>query len=76
MKIVPSDTYFWETKDEKLDITKMKTTYIINCIKLTNKMYERDSDYKYPDCYDAMYLELNNRGVDTDFELDSVYGEL
>ena len=76
MKIVPSDTYFWDTGDEKLDITEMETAYIINCIKLTNKIYERDADYEYPDCYDAMYLELNNRGVDTDFELDSIYGEL
>jgi len=74
MKIVPSDTYFWDAGDEKLDITEMETPYIINCIKLTNKIYERDPDYEYPDCYDAMYLELNNRGINTDFELDSIYG--
>ena len=42
MKIVPSDTYFWDTGDEKLDITEMETAYIINCIKLTNEIYERN----------------------------------
>ena len=44
--------------------------------KVKGNKFERDADYEYPDCYDAMYLELNNRGVDTDFELDSIYGEL
>ena len=76
MKKVPTNTYFWKSKDGKIDITEMETAYIINCIKLTNEIYERNPSYEYPDCYDAMYLELNNRGVNTDFELDSIYGEL
>ena len=76
MKIVPSDTYFWDTGDEKLDIVEMETPYIKNCIKITNEMAKNNPNFEYPDCYDAMYVELNWRGVDTDFELDSIYGEL
>ena len=54
----------------------METPYIKNCIKLTNEMAKNNPNFEYPDCYDAMYVELNWRGVDTDFELDSIYGEL
>ena len=70
MKIVPSNTYFWETKDSKTDITEMQTNRLINTVKLVNRMAKSNNEYEYPDCYDAMYVELNYRGVDTDMQID------
>ena len=75
MKIVPSNTYFWDTGDEKLDIYEMATTHLINAVEFVNRMAKSDKDYEYPDCYDAMYVELNYRGVDTDMQIDFPYGE-
>tara|TARA_Y100000766_G_C18347367_1_gene337743 strand:- start:23 stop:241 length:219 start_codon:yes stop_codon:yes gene_type:complete len=69
MKIVPSNTYFWDTGSEKLDVTQMRTTHLINAVVLTNRMME-NSGHEPPECYDAMYVELNYRGVDTDAEID------
>ena len=69
MKIVPSNTYFWDTGSEKLDVTEMRTTHLINAVVLTNRMME-NSGNEPPECYDAMYVELNYRGVDTDAEID------
>ena len=69
MKIVPSNTYFWDTGDEKLDVTEMRTTHLLNAVKLVNRMVDYE-DSEYPDCYDAMYVELNYRGVDTDMQID------
>ena len=70
MKIVPTNTYFWKTKDKDLDVTQMRTTHLINCVILVNKMIKADKEYVPPDCFDAMYTELNWRGVDTDTEID------
>ena len=64
------DKFFWKTKDGLVDITEMRTTHIINTIKLINKMAESNSDYEYPESYDFMYKVLNARGVDTDMEID------
>ena len=73
MKIVPSNTYFWETKDSKTDITEMPTTYLINIVKFENRMAKSNREYEHPDCYDAIYVELNYRGVDTDLEIDFIF---
>jgi hypothetical protein len=69
MKIVPSNTYFWDTGSEELDVTEMRTTHLLNAVVLTNRMMDNE-DYEPPDCYDAMYVELNYRGVDTDMQID------
>ena len=70
MKIVPHNTYFWDTGDGKLDVVERRTTHLINAVELVNRMADSDRDYKYPECYDAMYIELNWRGVDTDMQID------
>ena len=75
MKIVPDNTYFWDTGDEKLDVAKMRTSHLINAVELVNRMAKSDPSYEYPNCYDAMYVELNYRGVDTDMQIDCLYGE-
>ena len=69
------DKFFWKTKDGLVDITEMRTTHIINTIKLINKMAESNSDYEYPESYDFMYQVLNVRGVNTDDVVDSIYNE-
>ena len=62
------DEYIWiNNNGEEFDIRKMPTQYIINCIKLMNKM-EDDSLQ-----LDTMYRILNIRVVDTDSEIDSWY---
>ena len=70
MKIVPNNTYFWDTGEEELDVTEMRTTHLLNAVELVNRMADADRDYEYPECYDAMYVELNWRGVDTDMQID------
>ena len=64
------DKFFWQTNDGLIDISEMRTTHIINAIKLINRMAESNSNYEYPESYDFMYQVLNARGVDTDMEID------
>ena len=64
------DKFFWKTKDGLIDISEMRTSHIINAIKLINRMAESDPDYEYPESYDFMYQVLNARGVDTDMQID------
>jgi len=64
------DKYFWKTKDGLIDVSEMRTSHIINAIKLVNRMAESDPDYEYPESYDFMHQVLNARGVDTDMQID------
>ena len=64
------EKFFWKTKDGFVDISEMRTTHIINTIKLIDRMAESDPDYEYPECYDFMHQVLNARGVDTDMQID------
>ena len=52
----------------------MNTGHLINTVKYINKMAKKG--HKYPDCYDNMYEELEERGVDTDFEMDEIFKKL
>ena len=64
---------YWESNSGSIKITDMRTSHLINTIKLINRMYVEGSKDEYPEQYDNLYLELNKRGVDTDLELDSYY---
>ena len=70
-----NDEFTWDTGKEKLDVTEMRTTHIINAIKLIDRMAESNYAYEIPKCYDFMYIVLNARGVDTDDVIDSIYNE-
>ena len=65
--------FIWDTGEEKLDITEMRTTHLINAIKLIDRMSSSKPCYEHPKCYDFMYKVLNARGVDTDEVIDSIY---
>tara|TARA_R100001594_G_scaffold44385_1_gene76774 strand:- start:415 stop:618 length:204 start_codon:yes stop_codon:yes gene_type:complete len=64
------DKFLWKTNDGLVEISEMRTSHIINAIKLVNRMAKSDPDYEYPEGYDFMYQVLNARGVDTDMEID------
>ena len=58
----------------EIDVTEMSVTYLIDVINYLNAMKERHGDsFSLPYCYDAMYVELNRRGVNTDLEIDFIY---
>ena len=65
-----NEEFFWQTDDGLIDITEMRTTHIINAIKLINRMAKSNPDYEYPESYDFMHQVLNARGVDTDMQID------
>ena len=65
---------YWKGSRGKVKVSKMGTTHLINTVKLVNKMAKNNNEY--PECYDNMYIELNNRGIDTDFELDNMFPNL
>ncbi len=68
---------YWKTAEgEWIKVENMSTGHLINSVKLINSMAEKYNSFEYPGCYDTMYEELNARGIDTDWELDSYYPEL
>ena len=71
---------YWKSNDGDIKVSEMDTTHLINTVKMINKMSYRvngrNEDFEYPECYDNMYIELNNRGIDTDFELDHMFPSL
>ena len=63
----------WKMSDGKyIPLTKMDTNHLKNSVKLVNRMVHKNG-YEYPECYDGMIVELEKRGVDTDFEFDKIY---
>ena len=54
-----------------IKIKDMDTTHLINTVKLINRMAEKG--HEYPECYDNMYIELEERGVDTDFQFSEIF---
>ena len=68
---------YWKTaQGDWIKVENMSTRHLINTVKLINSMADRHNLFEYPECYDMMYEELNARGVDTDWELDSYYPKL
>lgn len=62
---------YWKTKKGLILITEMNTNHLINAVKVINSMAKTGHDY--PECYDNMYIELEERGVDTDFEFSEIF---
>ena len=65
---------YWKGSRGEVKVSEMGTTHLINTVKLINRMTEKG--HEYPKCYDNMYKELNDRGIDTDFELDDMFPSL
>lgn len=62
---------YWESNKGHLKVSEMDTNHIINVIKMLNKNNKHTEDF--PECYDNLYIELNERGIDTDFEMDEIF---
>ena len=72
--------FHWRSAKGVVHIADMDTVHLINTVKMINKMADRhraeDVPFEFPKCYDAMYIELEYRGVDIDFELNLMFPEL
>ena len=72
--------FHWRSAKGVVHITDMDTVHLINTVKRINKMADtyrlEEVPFEFPKCYDNMYMELEFRGVDTDFELNLMFPKL
>ena len=73
--VMENPELYWKSHKGYIKVSEMDSTHIVNVIKMINSKLSRQEE-GYPECYDNLYVELNERGIDTDFEIDGMFPSL